>query len=285
MDEKLKKEQENILKKLSRIELEYFRNWLMNHYDIFALEHNITSYIDIIDEVDAEHKDIINFLKKIHDHSKWEIDEKEFIDEENSGYYVILDVQESMENLSPIEYERFTRILLEMYPAYKDMNDLDFFKINNSFGEENYPTWDEALKILKKVESWEMNMDELLSDYYEICKKTVQKYERKFKIKLPVEVQKIVSFKKGYLLYKDKEYHLNSPKEWIDWFEFHGFNLNRSGLIPLLFYDSILVVCFDPNKKEYIYKEIGFGTESDGYKSLTKLLDNYDLIFQIEEEE
>ena len=120
MDDKLRKKQENILKKLSRIELEYFRNWLMIHYDIFALKHNITAYIDIIEEVDTKHKDIINFLKTIHEHPKWEIDESIFNKEEKSGYYIILDVQESMENLSPIEYKRFTRILLEKYPAYKD---------------------------------------------------------------------------------------------------------------------------------------------------------------------
>ena len=61
MEERLKTKQENILKKLTRIELEYFRSWLMEHYDIFALEHNIASYISIIEEVNAEHKDIINF--------------------------------------------------------------------------------------------------------------------------------------------------------------------------------------------------------------------------------
>ena len=172
MEERLKTEQENILKKLIRIELEYFRSWLMNHYDIFALEHNIAAYIDIIEEVDAKHKDIINFLKKIHDHSEWEIDEKEFIE------------------------------------------------------EDNYPTWDEALIILKKVESWEMNIDELLSDYYEICKNTVQEYEKKFKIELPLEVQKIVSFKKGYLVFDGREYYMDTPEEWLSLFEFYALFLN-----------------------------------------------------------
>jgi len=153
MKEKTQLEIENILKKLARMELEYFRNWLMNHYEIFALGHSIEILIDIIDELEIEHKDIIDFLKTITDHSKWEIDESEFIEEEKSGCYTIWDTQELLEKLSEKESERFINILKEKYPVYNNIDNLTYFELEDSFGKENYPSWEEAFVILKKCNS------------------------------------------------------------------------------------------------------------------------------------
>ena len=63
------------LKNMTRIELAYTRNWLMDHYSILAMEHNVKAIVSIIDDVDANFDDIVNFLDNIKDHRKWEIEE------------------------------------------------------------------------------------------------------------------------------------------------------------------------------------------------------------------
>jgi len=144
---------EDKLKKLSRIELEYFRNWLMEHYPIYAMAHDIDTIIMTIDGVGAEYEDINNLLLNINDHSKWEIEEAYFLEEEKSGYYVIIEAQELMENLSENEYEKFIDILKEKYPIYEKEKIFDFYQINNTFGKDNFPKWEEVLTMLKEIKT------------------------------------------------------------------------------------------------------------------------------------
>ena len=139
------------LKTLSRIELAYFRDWLINHYPILGMEHNIEVIIDTIDGVGAEYDDIINMLKNIADHSKWEIEESIYIEEENDGTYFVYDVQEILEDFSVNEREHFEQILRKKYPIYKNKKELDWYFTSYSFGENDYPSWKEAFAILKEM--------------------------------------------------------------------------------------------------------------------------------------
>jgi len=142
---------ESKLKKLSRIELEYFRDWLMDHYPIMGMDHDIDTIIMTMDGVGVEYKDINNLLLNINDHSKWEIEESYYLEEEKSGYYLILEVQELMENLSDNEYELFMKALIEKYPIYEKENIDRLDIINNTFDKNNYAKWEEALVILKEI--------------------------------------------------------------------------------------------------------------------------------------
>jgi hypothetical protein len=142
---------ESKLKTLSRIELEYFRDWLMDHYPIMGMDHDIDTIIMTMDGVGAEYKDINNLLLNINDHSKWEIEESYYLEEEKSGYYIILEVQELMENLSDNEYELFIKALKEKYPIYEKENITRLDIINNTFGKNNYAKWEEALVVLKEI--------------------------------------------------------------------------------------------------------------------------------------
>jgi len=151
MNEEQLDEIESKLKKLSRIELEYFRDWLMNHYDIFGMDHDIATILMTIDGVGAEYEDINNLLINIGDHNKWEIEESVYLEEERSGYYTILEAQELMENLSQNEYVLFVKTLHEKYPIYGKENITGFFQINNTFGQKDFATWEEALLILKEI--------------------------------------------------------------------------------------------------------------------------------------
>ena len=144
---------ETILKKLTRIEFAYFRDWLMAHYPIMALAHNIDVIIETIDGVGAEYNDVINILNNIGDHSKWEIEESIYIEEENDGTYFIYDVQEILENFSEKERKFFEQILRKKYPIYKNKKELDWYFTTYSFGETDYPSWKEAFSMLKEIKS------------------------------------------------------------------------------------------------------------------------------------
>ena len=52
----------------------------------------------------------------------------------------------------------------------------------------------------------------------------------------------------------------------------------------MLYHSHADVICYDPKENEYLFKDLGLGTESDGYKTLIQLLDDYDSIFENEEE-
>jgi hypothetical protein len=142
---------ESKLKKLSRIELEYFRNWLMNHYPIYAMGHDIGTIMMTIDGVGVEYEEIDDLLNNINDHSKWEIEESYFLEEEKSGYYTLLEAQELMENLSGEECEIFINTLKEKFPIYEKDEIVNTYQANDSFGKDGYPTWEEALAILKEI--------------------------------------------------------------------------------------------------------------------------------------
>jgi hypothetical protein len=142
---------EKRLNKLTRIELEYFRNWLMEHYPILGMDHDIKTIIRTMDGVDAEYIDIENMLNNIYDHSKWEIEESYFLEEEKSGYYNILDAQELMENLSEKEFDYFVNILKDKFPIYNEIKSIDYYSLNNTFGNEGFPNWNEILVILKDI--------------------------------------------------------------------------------------------------------------------------------------
>ena len=105
-------------------------------------------------------------------------------------------------------------------------------------------------------------------------------YENLFGAILPSEVKKIVSLESMNVSYNDKEYTLFSPKEWKDHLSFFGFDFNKSGLVPLLFFDYALVACYDPKENSYLFKELGLGSESDDYKSIIELLNARDSIIK-----
>ena len=151
MDKEQIDEIEIKMKKLSRIELEYFRDWLMDHYDILGMDHDIDTILMTMDGVGAEYKEINNLLININDHSKWEIEESYYLEEEKRGYYTIIETQELMENLSESEYELFEKTLKEKYPIYVKEKIDNYLQINNTFGKDNFPKWEEALVILKEI--------------------------------------------------------------------------------------------------------------------------------------
>jgi hypothetical protein len=142
---------EKRLEKLTRIELEYFRNWLMDHYPILGMAHDIGTIIDTMDGVGSEYKDVDNMLNHIHDHNQWEIEESYFVEEEKSGYYIILDTQEIMENLSVKSWNIFVNILIEKYPIYNTIKSVDLFSINDSLGKDGFPKWIEIFEMLKNI--------------------------------------------------------------------------------------------------------------------------------------
>jgi hypothetical protein len=72
---------------LSTIEKEYFRDLLMGNYPIYALSHEVDTVMDTIDGVGADFGILNGWLDTIHDHSKWEIDEATYLEEEKRGDY------------------------------------------------------------------------------------------------------------------------------------------------------------------------------------------------------
>jgi hypothetical protein len=127
-----------------------------------------------------------------------------------------------------------------------------------------------------------MTIEDLLGDVSPINKDMVAQYENTFGLALPIEIQRIISYESGTFSYQDNEYKLQSPEKWRDKLDFFGFNFDESGLVPLLSFGEydLMVVCYDPKEKSYLFKELSFGTESDEYTSLIELLNAYDSIIQ-----
>jgi hypothetical protein len=122
-----------------------------------------------------------------------------------------------------------------------------------------------------------MTFEDFKNNTLAINEDTVSRYEKMFKTKLPTEVKNIISQEDGKFLYNNKEYILMSPEVWLHRLDFLDYNFNKSGYIPLLFYDYI-VVCYYPKEEVYFFKELGLGMESDDYKSLAELLNAHDSI-------
>jgi len=137
------------LKNLSIMEIDYFRNWLMDKYPIYAMSHDIYTIIDTMEGVKAGYNDVMNILNNINDKNKWVLDVSYFINNENNGYYRIVEAQQIIDKLSKNNFLKYLNYLKDKYPIYKTKEELDYVSINNSFGEENYPKWDEIYEIVK----------------------------------------------------------------------------------------------------------------------------------------
>jgi len=149
----MKKEQleeiEKFLNTLSIMEIDYFRNWLMDNYDILALNHDVDTIIETMDGVEANYKDSKRILDNIKNLSKWELDTSYFIENEKNGYYRIIEAKQIINKLSKTDFNIFLNYIKEKYPIYNNEEYEDYFLISNSFGEENFPEWDEIYGILK----------------------------------------------------------------------------------------------------------------------------------------
>ena len=124
----------------------------MNNYGIYAMGHSIKAILRIL-EFGIKFDDVIKFLDNIFDHSSWEIDESLFIEDEKSGSYFIWDAQDLMDDLSESEWDYFVEFLKKKFSKYNEMKELDFHSINDSFGEPEFPTWEEAYNILNKIKA------------------------------------------------------------------------------------------------------------------------------------
>ena len=145
------------LLKLSRIELAYTRDWLMEHYSIFAMEHSVKAIVSIIYDVNAKYNDILNFINNIKDRSKLEIEESLFIEDEKNGSYYEWDAEEFINDLSIKEWGIFFNLLKDKYPKYKKMKELNYYEINNSFGKSGYASWEQAFYILMGIKENPIN--------------------------------------------------------------------------------------------------------------------------------
>ena len=139
---------EDKLNTLSTMELDYFRNWLMDNYPIYGMAHDVDTIMMTMEGVDAKFCDVKKILDNIKDQSKWVLDVSYFLENEKNGYYRTIETQQKMDNLSKIDFEKFINYLKEKYPIYNKEKDLDYIFIHNSFGEENYPKWDEICEII-----------------------------------------------------------------------------------------------------------------------------------------
>ena len=121
----------------------------------------------------------------------------------------------------------------------------------------------------------------LLEESLPVNQKIILFYENIFKVSIPIEVQRIISYKSARFLYNSKEYSTDSPIGWIDKFDYENdifqddFSFQKEGYIPLLYGDDVFVF-YDLNKNHYIFA--GLGYVSGGYKTLIILLDNYNKI-------
>ena len=143
---------EEKLKKLSMIEIAYFREWLMNNYPILGMNYNIGTIINTIDGVGAEHDDINKLLGNIHDHSKWEISEEIFLEDERNGYFKIIQVDEGVDALTDKEREYFWNLLEKRYPDYWESN-VFLQCTHGTSGIKGHPTVDDILAILEHIKS------------------------------------------------------------------------------------------------------------------------------------
>lgn len=119
-------------------------------------------------------------------------------------------------------------------------------------------------------------LDILQDDATQINKDFVSYYQNIHGVTIPIEVQKIISSYDEIISFNNEKYMLKSPEKWCDFLDFFGFDFNETGIIPLLSFNEYEteLVCYDPKEKEYFFKELGLGTESDGYKSIIELLNN-----------
>jgi len=99
-------------------------------------------------------------------------------------------------------------------------------------------------------------LDILQNDTSEISKDIISYYKRIFKVNLPIEVQKIISYQDENIIYKGKKYIAQSPDKWHDHLSFYGFDFKESGIIPLFFLDEdeIDLVCYAPKEKVFFSK-------------------------------
>ena len=139
------------IEKLTRMELAYMREWMMNRYDIISMDHHISSIPITLDTVDAEFKEIDNFLNEVKNHSKWEVDESVFIEAEKKGTFIEWDTDSLMARLSDEEWGIFYNRLKSKYPKYEEMHDWSYNKISDSFGVNGFSSWEEAYNILKDI--------------------------------------------------------------------------------------------------------------------------------------
>ena len=129
-----------------------------------------------------------------------------------------------------------------------------------------------------------MNLENIIYSSSPINQDIVLYYEKIFKVILPLEVRKIISLESGNISYNDEEHMLFTPKEWKDYLDIFDFDFNKSGLVPLLFFDYT-VVCYAPKEKGYLIKELGLGSETDEYKSIIELLDARDSIIEDDDDD
>jgi len=142
----------NRLEELTRIELEYFRDWLMNHYPIFAMAHDIGTIIQTIEGVGADYDEIDSMLKDINDHSKWEIEESVYIEEEKSGYYQQIELDIELDNLEENEWAYIEELLEKRHPGYIGSSNKNlYYRLSDTSGEDGEPTVEEVLEIIKEA--------------------------------------------------------------------------------------------------------------------------------------
>ncbi|GHV80425.1 hypothetical protein AGMMS49944_22160 [Spirochaetia bacterium] len=118
---------EYALKKLSVIEREYFRDWLMNNFPIYAMAHDIDTIMSTMRDVGAQCKKTEKFLNGIHDHKKWDIEESIYLDEFGSR----IDAEDKLKDLSALERVYFRYWLNEEYSGWfyldeEQMKDADY---------------------------------------------------------------------------------------------------------------------------------------------------------------
>ena len=78
----------NELKKLSKIEIAYLRELIMQNLSYMALGYTINDIIGILDwSFESDYEIYKKLLINITDHSKWSIEESIFIEEEKTGLY------------------------------------------------------------------------------------------------------------------------------------------------------------------------------------------------------
>jgi len=143
---------EEKLKKLPMIEIEYLRDWLMNHYPIIGMAHDIGTIIITIDGVDAEYNDINKLLLNIHDHSQWEIDEELYLEDERNGCFKIIQIENGVDALTDKEREYFWDLLEKRYPDYWESK-VFYQCIHGTSDIKGHPTVDDILSILEHIKS------------------------------------------------------------------------------------------------------------------------------------
>jgi len=140
---------ENILNTLSLMEIDYLRNWLMDIYPIYEMDHDVDTIIMIMEDFDVKYNDVKKILDNIKDQKKWVLDVSYFIENEKKGYYRVIEAQQIIDHLSEKDFDKYLNYLKEKYPIYKEEKYSDYILINNSFGNDNHPKWDEIYNIVK----------------------------------------------------------------------------------------------------------------------------------------